>query len=361
MHHIVSDGWSMGVLIKEVAALYEAFAQGATASPLAELTVQYGDFAHWQREWLQGEVLERQLSYWRRQLGGTLPVLKLPFDRPRPNVPAFRGRRDTYPLPSHLSEALKTLSQQQNATLFMTLLAAFQILLSRHSGQEDILIGSAIANRNRGETEDLIGFFVNMLVMRGNLAGDPTFLELLKQVRETALGAYAHQDVPFEKLVEEFVQERQRNHAPLVQVAFGLHNAPMQTLELPNLTLQLLDFEEDAGRFDLTLWINDEAGELNGTWYYNTDLFDAETIKRFHGHFETLLASIAAQPQANLSAIEMYTEEEKRQLEAKKKEGAETRLKKLRNIKRQVVSESALTLPPPHMEEAAQASGSSGD
>jgi non-ribosomal peptide synthetase component F len=185
-----------------------------------------------------------------------------------------------------------------------------------------------------------------MLVMRGNLSGDPTFQDLLKQVRETALGAYTHQDVPFEKLVGEFAQERQRNHAPLVQVAFGLHNAPMRTLELPGLTLQLLDFEEDAGRFDLTLWINDEAGELSGTWYYNTDLFDPETIKRFHGHFETLLTNVVAQPGARISTLEMFTDEERREHEGRRKESDESRVRKLRTTMRRAVGETALEPPP---------------
>jgi amino acid adenylation domain-containing protein len=340
MHHIVSDGWSMGVLVREIAALYEAFSQGAP-SPLPELPVQYADYAYWQRNWLQGEVMEKHLLYWRRRLGGTLPVLKLPTDRARPPVLTFRGRHDSYMIPATLSESLRQLSQQQGATLFMTLLATFEILLMRYTQQEDLIVGTAIANRNRGETEGMIGFFINMLALRTDMSGDPSFKDLLIQVREVALGAYAHQDMPFEKLVEEFVPERTINQTPLVQVAFGFNNAPREELKLPGLTLTAVPFDDEAGRFDLTLWIDKPSDELRATWYYNIDLFEPTTVERMQGHFETLLRNIAAHPEARLSALEMLTEEEKQARAAGQKERAEASVKRLRSVKRKAIKPSA--------------------
>ncbi|HET6977265.1 MAG TPA: amino acid adenylation domain-containing protein [Pyrinomonadaceae bacterium] len=337
MHHIASDGWSMGVLIKEVAALYEAFSQDLP-SPLPELSIQYADFAHWQRNWLQGEVMETLLGYWRRRLGGTLPVLNLPTDHKRPPVPTFRGRTDSFMIPATLSESMQELSQQQGSTLFMTLLASFKILLMRYTQQEDLIVGTAIANRNHGETESLIGFFINMLPLRTDLSGDPSFSALLKQVREVALGAYAHQDIPFEKLVEAFVPERTITQTPLVQIAFGFNNAPRQLLELPGLTLSAMPFENETGRFDLTLWIDQPEDELRATWYYNTDLFEPTTIERMHGHFETLLREIAAQPDARLSALEMLTETEKQAQAEEQKQRTEANIKKLRSITRKALT-----------------------
>ncbi|HIP96962.1 MAG TPA: non-ribosomal peptide synthetase, partial [Anaerolineae bacterium] len=252
MHHIISDGWSMEVFIRELAALYEAFSQGRP-SPLPELPVQYADFACWQREWLQGEVLDRQLAYWKEQLGNRPLMLDLPTDRPRPAVQSWRGATERFALPTELSKKLRTLSREEGATLFMTLLAAFQTLLYRYTGQEDVSVGTAIANRNRAEIEGLIGFFVNTLVMRTNLSGEPSFREVLKRVREVALGAYTHQDLPFEMLVEALQPERDLSHAPLFQAAFALQNTPMETLELPGLTLSPLDVDSGTAKFDLTL------------------------------------------------------------------------------------------------------------
>ncbi|MCA1566189.1 MAG: condensation domain-containing protein [Acidobacteria bacterium] len=344
MHHIISDGWSLGVLVKEVAALYEAFAEGRE-SPLAELDIQYADFAVWQREWLQGEVLENLLDYWRGKLGGALPELRLPLDHPRPAVRTPSGTHLTRHLPVELADEVRMLSRSEGSTVFMTLLAAFQLLLSRYSQQEDILTGTAIANRNRGETEGLIGFFVNMLVMRTDLSGDPTFRELMRRVREVALGAYAHQDVPFERLVEEFAPERNTSRTPLVQVAFGFNNSPMPAMHLPCLTLKPLEIEEDAGRFDLTLWLTDDAGTLAATWYYNTDLFEPATIERTHGHFETLLRNITAQPEACLSAFEMLTEEEKQQQSVERARRQESLSEKLRSSRRRPAVAAPLTQP----------------
>ena len=235
MHHIVSDGWSMGVL-KEVATLYEAYSQGAE-SPLPELPMQYADFAVWQRGWLQGEELERQLAYWREQLGGELPRLELPTDRERPAVPSYRGAQLGFRLSPEVSAGLKELSRREGVTLFMTLLAAFQTLLHRYSGQEDIVVGSPVAGRNYRETEGLIGFFVNTLALRTDLSGEPTFVELLQRVKEVCLGAYAHQDVPFEKLVEELQPERDLSRSPLFQVMFGLQNVPQTAARLGELEL----------------------------------------------------------------------------------------------------------------------------
>jgi hypothetical protein len=232
MHHIVSDGWSMGVLFREVSVLYEAFATGEP-SPLSELPIQYADFAVWQRQWLQGEVLEKQLDYWRKQLEAAPPLLELLTDRPRPTIQAYRGARQALILPPSLTEALKALSLREEVTLFMMLLAGFKTLLYRYTGQGDIIVGSPIANRNRVEIEGLIGFFVNTLVLRTDLSENPTFRQLLRRVREVCLEAYAHQDLPFEKLVEELQPERNLGYSPLFQVMFILQNAPGSALEFP--------------------------------------------------------------------------------------------------------------------------------
>ncbi|MDT5295930.1 MAG: hypothetical protein QOJ76_2810, partial [Acidobacteriota bacterium] len=314
MHHIVSDGWSMGVLVKEVAALYEAFSCGEE-SPLAELEIQYADYAVWQREWLQGELLERQMQYWRTQLGGELPVLELPTDRPRPAVQSHRGAHEIVKLPAELSAALREMSRREGVTLYMTLLAAFEVLLSRYTGQQDVVVGTDVANRTQGETEALIGFFVNQLVMRADLSGDPGFRELLKQVRETALGAYAHQDVPFEKLVEEFQGERDRSRTPLFQVKFVLQNAPQEELRLGGLTLESMKSGSGAARFDLVVLLNETPeGQLSGVWTYCTDLFDATTIKRMSGHFQTLLEGIVESPDQHVSRLPLLGDGERQEL-----------------------------------------------
>ncbi|MBD2005419.1 MULTISPECIES: non-ribosomal peptide synthetase [Cyanophyceae] len=329
LHHIVSDGWSMGVLIRELAALYTAFAsckddKFSVSTPLPELPIQYADFAHWQREWLQGEVLETQLAYWRQQLDG-ISILNLPTDRPRPAVQSYRGATQLLQLPKSLSKALEALSQQEGVTLFMTLLAAFQTLLYRYTQQEDIAVGSPIANRNRSEIEGLIGFFVNSLVLRTNFDGNPTFRSLLSQVREVSLGAYAHQDLPFEKLVEELHPERNLNQNPLFQVVFALQNAPMSALELPDLTLSPLQFvDTETTRFNLEfhLWEQkennglgvDSSEGISGFVVYSTDLFDAVTINRMLGHFQILLEGIVANPEQRVSELPILNEAELHQL-----------------------------------------------
>jgi non-ribosomal peptide synthetase component F len=313
MHHIVSDGWSMAVFIREMAALYAAFTS-ESSSPLPELPIQYVDFAHWQRQWLQGEVLQQQLSYWKQQLDNTPTVLEIPTDRPRSPIQTFRGAHHSFTISSSLSKSIKTLSQREGTTLFMTLLAAFNVLLYRYSGQEDIVIGSPVANRNRGETEGLIGFFVNTLVLRTQLHGNPSFQELLARVREVALGAYAHQDLPFEKLVEELQVVRDLSRNPLFQVMFILQNAPTPALELGNLSLSLLDIDQEIAKFDLTLTLEETANGIAGNFEYNTDLFDAATIERMVGHFQTLLAGIVASPKQHLAELPLLTATEQHQL-----------------------------------------------
>ncbi|BDA72451.1 non-ribosomal peptide synthetase [Calothrix sp. PCC 7716] len=313
IHHIVCDGWSLGVLIQEVATLYKAFVIGQP-SPLADLPIQYADFAHWQRQWLQGEALEEQLSYWRQQLVN-LSVLQLPNTRPRPAAQTFNGQIQSLELSENLTQSLKTLSQHSGVTLFMTLLAAFQTLLYHYTGQNDICVGSPIANRNRNETEQLIGFFVNTLVLRTQVYGHFSFQHLLETVRETTLEAYAHQDLPFEKLVEVLQPERNLSHQPLFQVMFVLQNTPQTVLELPGLNLSLLEFDNSAAKFDLTLGMEEtQHGQLVARFEYNNDLFDAATITRMLGHFQTLLEGIVTDPEQCLSGLPLLTEAEYHQL-----------------------------------------------
>ncbi len=313
MHHIVSDGWSMGVFVKELAVLYNAYSQGQPL-PLAPLPIQYADFAIWQRNWLQGDVLQTELSYWQQQLANAPALLSLPADRPRPAVQTFNGAHQEFTLSKELTARLAQLSQQQGVTLFMTLLAAFDTLLYRYTGQEDILVGSPIANRNRTEIEGLIGFFVNTLVMRTNLSGDPSFSELLGRVREMAMDAYSHQDLPFEMLVEALQPERDLGHTPLFQVMFVLENTPMPQIELTGLSATPLMTASTTAKFDLTLAMENTATGLVGWWVYNTDLFDSSTIERMTGHFLRLLEGIVANPKKRISQLPLLTQPEQQQL-----------------------------------------------
>ncbi len=309
VHHIVSDGWSMGVLVAEVTALYTAFAQGQP-SPLPELPVQYGDFAVWQRGWLAGEVLDQQVGYWKRQLAGAPPVLELPTDRPRPAEQTFRGTRRPVVVSGELVRSLRL----EGATPFMTLLAAFQAVLGRYTGTSDVVIGSPIANRRQSEVEKLIGFFVNTLVLRTDLNGDPPFLELVRRVRQVALGAFAHQDLPFEKLVDELRPERALSHSPLFQVLFNLQNAPAPKIELADLTLTPLDVEHAEVPFNLTLMLWEGAEGLTGWLEYSTDLFDASTMDRLVEHWRTFLTSGLADPGVPISDLPLLSGPERRQL-----------------------------------------------
>jgi hypothetical protein len=261
MHHIATDGWSVGVLRREFAVLYETFCN-ARPSPLGELPIQYSDYAVWQRDFLQNEVLKKQLSYWKEQLKGAPQSLELPTDRPRPAAQTYRGARQSLLLPKTLTEALKALSRQDGATLFMTMLAAFQTLLYRYTGQEDIIVGSPSAGRTRGETTGLIGFFVNTIVLRADLSGDPTFTELIARVRDVAMSAYEHQDIPFEKLVEELHPERDRSRNPLFQVMLGFQNHPTDGVTFSGLDVEQFELHNGTSKFDLSLAILERAEGL---------------------------------------------------------------------------------------------------
>jgi len=332
-HHIVSDGWSTEVLVREVAALYPAHAAGTAGtagrpSPLPGLPLQYGDYAVWQRRWLAGPVRESQLAYWRRQLAGA-PSLELPADRPRPAVETHRGALVRWVVPEPLGGSLRVLAHRSGATLFAALLAAFQALLARLSGQEDVSVGTPVAGRSHVEIEGLIGFFVNTLVLRVQLSGDPPFRELLARARETSLAAQAHQAVPFERLVEELAPERSLSRSPLFQVMLALQPAPRATLDLPGLTLAPLPPERPAGdtsKFDLTLTVEEGAGGLAAMFEYSTDLFDRTTIERWSGHLERLLAGAAAEPARRISELPLLAEAELHQLrvEGNSQEGSDS-------------------------------------
>ncbi|MEG4028416.1 MULTISPECIES: amino acid adenylation domain-containing protein [unclassified Microcoleus] len=312
-HHIIFDGWSLGVFLRELAAFYEGFTNKNLA-PLPPLPIQYADFASWQRQQMQGEILETQLTYWKQQLSGSAAVLNLPTDFSRPPVQSYKGGRELFELPEQLTEAIRQLSRREKTTFFMTLLAAFKTLLYRYTGQEDILVGSPIASRNSSETESLIGFFVNTLVLRSDLTGNPTFRELLNRVREVALGAYAHQDVAFEKLVEELQPNRDLSHSPLFQVMFAFQNASELALELPDLSLNCQQIHSGTANFDLTLELEATATGIRGWFEYSLDLFEAATIARMARHFQNLLEGIVVNPSARLSDLPLLAETERQQL-----------------------------------------------
>ncbi|NTW04245.1 MAG: AMP-binding protein, partial [Oscillochloris sp.] len=310
MHHITFDGWSMGVFVEELADLY-AEATGGSPATLPELSVQYADFASWQRGWLQGEALSRQLDYWTAQLADVPALLDLPTDRPRPAIQSFAGTTSSFALPAELAHALKALAQEENSTLFITLLAGFQAVLSRYSGQQRFAIGTPIANRTRAELEPLIGFFANTLALTADLRSAPSFRELLRRVREIALGAYAHQDLPFETLVEAVQPERSLAHAPIFQVMFVMDNQPLVARQLPGLTITSLNVDSGASSFDMTLSMSEDAGTLRGSLEYNTDLFDATTIQRLVGHFTTLLMAAVADPDQPVGQLPLLTATER--------------------------------------------------
>jgi amino acid adenylation domain-containing protein len=318
VHHIVSDGWSLRVLLRELRTLYGDFAASRPSS-LPELAIQYADFADWQRQWLHGEALEKLLAYWRQQLAGAPAVLSLPADRPRPPVHRFKGALLSIHLPEKLARAIDDLCREKGVTLFMALLAGFSALLQRYSGQEDIVVGAPIAGRIRPGLERIIGMFVNTLVLRSDLSGDPSFVELLARVREVTLGAYSHQDLPFEKLVEELQPERSLSHAPIVQVMFVLQNVP--TLEAdPSATLQLTataepwELSSGTSKNDLTLFMARTAEGLSATFEYDTDLFDSARIQRMAGHLQVLLEAAVSNPHQPLSSLPLLTSEEHRTL-----------------------------------------------
>lgn len=301
-HHIIADGWSIGVFIQELAALYAAFSQ-RQPSPLPELPIQFVDFAAWQRQWLQTENFATQLNYWLQQLRGNLPVLQLKFDRPRPAIQTFMGEKHPITLAKGIAQSLKAVSQSTGTTLFMTLLAAFNALLYCNTPQDDILIGSPIAGRNQPQTKGLIGFFINTLVLRTNLSGNPSFLDLLRRVRTVALGGYAHPDIPFEKLVEALRPQRSLSYNPLFQVMFIFQNAAIPTVELPGLTFCPQEVDGGTSKFDLKLSLWETADGLAGSWEYKTDLFDATTIAKMANQFEQLLAQVTNQPTLRLNEL----------------------------------------------------------
>ncbi|NNB93013.1 amino acid adenylation domain-containing protein [Corallococcus exiguus] len=313
LHHIVADGWSMGVLVRELGALYAAFAQNRP-SPLPELKIQYADFAQWQRQVLSGEELDRQVAYWKARLDGAPTLLTLPTDRPRPATQSHRGATHSFDVPPAVTAGLRALGLRSGGTLFMPLAAALNVLLARYSGQHDVCIGTAIANRTRGEIEPLIGFFVNTLVLRTRMEGDPSFLDLVEQLRRTALEAYAHQDLPFEQLVDVLSPKRHLSHTPLFQVMLGLQNAPMGRLALPELVLEPDAARSQTAKFDLTFDFTEAGERLQSFIEYSTDLFDRSTIERMARHFLVLLEAAVARPQTRISRLPLLDGKERREL-----------------------------------------------
>src|SRR2546421_553101 len=311
LHHIVCDGWSIGVLLRELTYLYLHGIDGASLPPLP---IQYSDFAIWQRRWLEGETIDRQLDYWKRQLADAPTVLDLPTDYQRPATESFDGGRVVARLPAHLAESLRRLSRNENATLFMTLLAAFQALLFRYSGQEDIIIGSPVAGRTMFETENLIGAFVNTLVLRGDMSGQPTFSEVLARVRQTVLGAFCHQDLPFEKLVEELNPERKANRSPLFQVMFAFQNMPEPQLAVNGVKFAPINVENETAKFDLTLEVQEAPDGISVSFEYARDLFATETIERMLAHYRNVLVAIVSDPAQSVDELQLLSDEEQHRL-----------------------------------------------
>ncbi|MFB7089600.1 amino acid adenylation domain-containing protein [Streptomyces sp. NPDC056296] len=314
MHHSVSDGWSLGVFFREMVTLYEAFHAGEP-SPLAPLPIQYADYSHWQRQWLVDEVQDRQLGYWTRRLEGVDPRLPLPADRTRPAIKTYEGAHERFHLPGELLRQLKALAEQHDVTLYMTLLSVYALLLHRYSEQTDIPIGTPVANRQRIESEGLIGFFANTLVMRADLSGDPSFTDLLGRVKDVALQAFSHQDVPFEAVVDALQLERSLSHSPLFQVAFVLQEAHTdREVRLGDLDVSLIEFDFDITKFDATLDLRETPDGLIGAFEYNTGLFDRETVKRFVRHYTALLHAVVAAPGKRLSRLSTLDADERRQV-----------------------------------------------
>src|SRR5215212_5507323 len=314
IHHIICDGWSTQILWAEISAFYQSYARGLS-SPFAELPIQYVDYAAWQREWLAGENLTKQLNYWKEQLAGAPATLGLPTDWPRPAVLSFSGAEATFTLSANTSAALRALGQREGATLFMTLLTAFNVLLYRYSGQDDIVVGTPVAGRNRKELEGLVGFFANTLALRTRLNSASTFIELLKRVQQVTVDGYTHEELPFERLVDELQPERDLSRNPLFQVMFTMQNATAApAAAMSGLTLGEQKFDYRSARFDLELNVWEEEESLAGNLFYSTELFEADTIRRFLGNFEVLLDAIAARPQLRISELPLLTETEQRTL-----------------------------------------------
>ncbi|MDR4461474.1 MAG: amino acid adenylation domain-containing protein [Nitrospirales bacterium] len=354
VHHIAADAWSLSLVTHEVATVYTARVDAlvppsevsvvSLKERLPDLPIQYSDFSSWQREWLQGARLEKEVGYWKKRLGSNPPQLALKTDYPRPEHQTFRGGRVTFLIPKEIAESLKALSRRQGATVFMTLLAAFKVLLARSTGQTDILVGTDVANRNRHETEHLIGFFVNLLPLRTDVSGNPSFIDLLGRVREVALGAYAHQDVPFEKIVEALKLSRDLSRNPLVQVLFVLQNVPPPSLQLPDLSVEALEWEHDVSRFDLGLFMEETDEGLAGLWKFSRDLFEPDTIVALADCFVTLLRQIVMSPDCGIDRLDILSAEDKeaRTMEAKQRE--EGKLQRFKSIKPKAVALSKRTL-----------------
>jgi hypothetical protein len=336
LHHIITDGWSIGVLVNEVKTFYRAYANGQVAT-LPELRIQYADYAAWQREWLRGEVLEEGLSYWRRELSGKLPALNLSADRPRSKA-SFKGANRTYLMSKELRNRVRNLSREEGVTTYMALLTAFSVLLYRRSGQPEMILGMTVAGRTLAETEGMIGMFINMLPVRIDLRGGPSYREALSKVRETTIRAHTYQDTPIEKIVEELELERRDGQAALIQVAFGVQNTPQVEAELPGLGVAPFAFEHEAARFDLTVWVTETAEGLEANWTYRADLFDPDTIATMNQQFEHLLLGITEDSRARLNTIEILTEVERKQQSLAEEEWEETSAKRLVSINRKPVA-----------------------
>jgi amino acid adenylation domain-containing protein len=341
MHHIVSDGWSLSILFRELGQSYAAYSLDQSPS-LSQLKIQYVDYAVWQRDWLKGDRLEKQISFWKRYLSGAPLVLELPSDKPRPPVQTFDGADLSLRLPAELSSALKQLSETSGVTLFMTLMAAFQVYISRYAGQEDVIVGTDVANRNLVELEELIGFFVNLLPIRIDLSGNPTFIELLVRVRNTMLDVYAHQELPFEKLVEELRPQRDLRRNPVVQVLFVMQNTAQQELHLRGATLEPFKFRDASSRFDLALFMTEAEPEFLALWRYNPRLFEATTIAKMAEQFLALLARIVADPSARLNTFDLLTDEQKQVKTMEQSERKESQIKRLRATRRKGVDLSGV-------------------
>jgi amino acid adenylation domain-containing protein len=321
-HHLVHDGWTQGVLLKDFLTLYSAFVAG-DPSPLSELPMQYADFAYWQRSWLQGEILQAQLAYWKEKLSGAPRVHDLPLDRPRPPVQTPNGAQDYVTLPAEVADSMRALSRREGVTLYMTMQAAFIALLYRYSGQQDIVLGSGVANRRWRELEGLLGMIINTVVFKTELSGNPTFVELLGRVRETCLGAYAHQDTPFEKIVEVLQPERSTSYNPIFQIMYNFQDAPTSLVELPGMGFEIMESHNLSAKFDMTITVQPRAEQFAGSgitrfdneililWEYNTDLFNADTMQRMQEHYKVLLQSIVAAPNRHISELPMLSESER--------------------------------------------------
>jgi len=337
MHHIVSDAWSATIFMQELRDLYTPYSSGTVPS-LPQLTLQYADYAAWQREWLSGDTLNKQLAFWRERLSGAPPLLTLPTDHPRPERQSFEGAISRFQLSPELTIALKAICRKEGVTLFMVLLAGYQILLSRLSGQEQVVVGTDSANRFSVETERMIGFFINLLALKTNFEGNPTFRDVLAQVRETTLACYAHQEMPFDKIVEELRPDRNLSHNPIVQVLFVMQNAPVASKDFCGLRLSGFGASIDKSKFDIAVFAAERGNTVEGAWVYSTELFESETIERMARMFSTLLSQAVAEPTTRVSALELYSEQDKQAREQIKEDRKQSSKKKLTTTEPKAIS-----------------------